>query len=111
MTKYTFRPSDAKKLYQVRTGENLSNPQLGFHLHPEEEYKSHKKGFDRDKYYHSVRVSMLQMMKGLTKKIHISWVHRLCEKLGIDPNFLFGYPSEHDKDFNELVNKTEKKYE
>lgn len=36
------------------------------------------------------------------KSIKKPVLDNICELTGVDPNFLFGYPSKHDKDFEKL---------
>ena len=37
------------------------------------------------------------------KSIKPDWIPKICEITEVDPNFLFGFESKHDKDFNELI--------
>lgn len=36
------------------------------------------------------------------KTIRPEWIQILCKEAGVDPNFVFGFPSKHDKDFSKL---------
>lgn len=52
--------------------------------------------------YKSINVSMHRMTTGAAKSIKLDMVKQLCATLGVDPNFLFGFPSKHDKEFKQL---------
>ena len=49
------------------------------------------------------RPRMSNLVAGKTKLFKVLWVWIICKITGTDPNFLFRYPSKHDKDFNELI--------
>lgn len=42
-------------------------------------------------------------LKTKYKTISPSQIDIICEQTGVDPNFIFGHPSKHDKDFDRLV--------
>jgi hypothetical protein len=51
----------------------------------------------KDSNYASINVLMHRLTTGRAKSIKLEMVQVLCDTLGVDPNFLFGFPSEHDK--------------
>lgn len=53
---------------------------------------------------HSRSVCMKKVYLGVIKKPDMAWIKILCEKLEVDPSFLFGFPSVHDKEYNRLKN-------
>jgi hypothetical protein len=83
----------------------LNQISVGMYLYPLEEYqKSKGKKYEFEKYRESVRVSTSNLIRGGMNKINIEWVQVLCDALGVDANFLFGFPSKFDKEFNKLCN-------
>ena len=52
--------------------------------------------------YKSIAVSMNRMISGKATSIRIEFIEKMCEELGVDPNFIFGFKSKHDKEFNKL---------
>lgn len=50
----------------------------------------------------TVRVSMGDMCNGRMKKFRMEWISIIIEKLGVDSNFLFGYPSVFDEEYERL---------
>lgn len=45
----------------------------------------------------------MRVIRRVAKFIKPEWVSQICEITEVDPNFLFGFESKHDKDFNELI--------
>jgi len=54
--------------------------------------------------YKSVAVSMHLMITGKATSIRLEFIQMLCETFGIDANFLLGFDSIHDKEFNKILN-------
>ncbi len=50
----------------------------------------------------TVYQSMNNLRNGKSKSVKLEQVHKICEACGVDPNFLFGFPSKHDKDFSQI---------
>jgi len=46
-------------------------------------------------------VRMSNLIKGVPT-FQPQWVHTICKQCKVDPNFLFGIKSEHDKEFKKL---------
>ncbi len=44
-----------------------------------------------------------KLASGDYKTIKPEWVDLICKETGVDPNFLFGEPSKHDKEFDQNV--------
>lgn len=49
------------------------------------------------------KVVNMSKLKNSIKRIKLEWIEIICEKTETDPNFLFGFPSEHDKDYQRLI--------
>jgi DNA-binding Xre family transcriptional regulator len=53
--------------------------------------------------YGSIAVTMHLLKTGQTKTIKLRWIDPICQILGVDPNFMFGYPSVHDEEYRVLL--------
>ena len=51
----------------------------------------------------TIRVTMYNLCSGAREYVPIRYITKICDVLGVDPNFLFGYPSKHDKEFNQML--------
>lgn len=52
--------------------------------------------------YKSITVSMHRMITGKATSIRLEFIEKMSDTLGVDPNFIFGYKSKYDKEFNDL---------
>ena len=57
----------------------------------------------KDQAKKSQMVQMSRLIKADFKSIKEEWIRIIYGMTGTDANFLFGKPSVHDKDFNDLV--------
>ena len=99
------RIKDSLKLYNFRRvarNEELQKPRhykllniqrLGMILY----------GSGDDAKYKSIAVSMHRITTGAATSIRLEFIEKVCDTLGVDPNFLFGRKSKHDKEFDKLV--------
>lgn len=85
----------------------INQPQIGMKIYPIDEYKEGKV-FNYKNYYDTCRISVSRMIDGNMIKLSPEWVKIICLVLGVDPNFLFGQPSEHDEDYKRLVTNKQK---
>ena len=47
-------------------------------------------------------VSMNNLRNGKTKGVKLEQIDVICKACGVDPNFILGWPSKHDKEFNQI---------
>ena len=50
----------------------------------------------------TMRISMDRLRNGKAKSVRFDQVETICKACGVDPNFLLGWPSKHDKEFNQI---------
>ena len=82
-----IRLTEAIELHNLRNpGNKLTAQVIGFMIYP-------------DSNYDTVKVSMNKITKGTMKKVNPEWVVIMAKATGTDPNFLFGFKSKHDKDY------------
>ena len=59
--------------------------------------------------YHSIATLMLRLRDGSKKSLSFDAIAKMCQALKVDPNFLFGWPSTHDKSYREMVKEKKEK--
>src|SRR5690554_5701725 len=94
-----LRIPEAMELFRWRTGKNakqVNGQWLAGIIHPESSY-------------HSKATLISRLIKGIKKSLSFESVARMCRALLIDPNFLLGWPSIHDEDYQKMIREKEEK--
>lgn len=94
-----LRIPEAMELFRWRTGKNakqVNGQWLGGIIHPKSSYES-------------IATLMSRLKKGLKKSLSFESIARACRALLVDPNFLLGWPSIHDEDYQKMIREKEEK--
>ena len=85
---------DLKKARDAKKGKENSAlvKNIGKKFFPNSSEKTAQQAFSR-------------MQKVKREKFSFQWVEILCSECGVDPNFVFGYMSRHDMEYQELVRR------